>query len=221
LDVSQKQIVVRVVYKAYRFVRKNFSYSFQVIDTEGVRMKRLNRKKKVLNKEWKEISFEVNNPGKPINFVLIAEVNKKSSGSADRKMFWLNIGQVSLYPKEKQISRNEIDIFEFLTVARKSLLPASILDNREVIDLHIQSIQKSHQFQPLQYVLSKPNGQFVYNVYFRSLTVKNLIFKPDKSGCESFEVDVLTEEGHLMKSTSGIQVCQQSLLPLEFSTALI
>ena len=208
--------VVKVVYKAYRFVKQNFRFSFQVVDSEGRAVERLHYRETAVGKCWTEASFEVKNPGEALQLVLAAEVKEKSAGGPNNKMFWLNIGQISIYDAAKQFSTTKADIFELQTVARKSLDTSSELRNRMVIDLHVRAVEKDGRFRPLQYIVSKASGQFVYNVYFSVFTIKNLIFNPNKSGCESFQVTALTEEGHFVKQSSDIRICRKKVLPIQF-----
>lgn len=198
---------MRIVYKDYRFVRRYFRYSFFVVNESGEPLRVLKTSNKRIAPEWKELTIDYLSNGELLNLILWSELKKREADPETQRMFSINIGLISISDIGKSDQETDSNYVDIKTIARHSGFEGHGLKKRELIDVYLEVGISSRKLKLAHLVITKTNGQFVYNIHFMKFWIRNLIFETDRNGCENFKVYVVTLKGEILENSTGLKIC--------------
>lgn len=233
IDVPQNRVSVKIVYHLYESVSKYFDFEFHLITEQGEIVEPLVVDEERANTEeapiiqslanWRERTISFKNNKGPLQLVVFAIGKKDQMTMYQSLMFFINIGQVSIYDSNVDLSIDYSKIFDLKYETRYSLTKSSN-PKTKIVDLYLKATQLETKFRIRNYVLfqKKPNTgrrglQFVANVYYKEFILKNLIFQPEDNGCEVYRLMAITEDGEFLHDYQTITICEWDIKPIDFS----
>ena len=214
IDVPSNRVGVTIIYHVYEALDKFFTFQFIIANSNGEIVPAHAAKPKTLKKNWKELTFEFDNTVGTVELTLLAFLKTSSIDPTYSKMFFVNVGQVSIYDVSATSTLKGPEPFCIETIPRRSF-KKSAAKNTILIDLYFKTCHNDPNIRIKSIVFYK-DVQFVQNVYFKEYVITNLRFQPDSDGCERYGATAVTEEGFFIEHSKEIIICEKDIRPVLF-----